>query len=103
MVQYNLDTSVLEEKILSRLLFYFKIVAVLFLFFFSEIEISLYYLLSVFYLQFISISATIQNMQIYRVSVLFEYEISWKSVTKNELIEDGRNLNMVFVKIEPRS
>ena len=42
-------------------------------------------------------------MQIYRVSVLFEYEISWKSVTKNELIEDGRNLNMVFVKIEPRS
>ena len=56
-----------------------------------------------FYLQFISISATIQNMQIYRVSVLFEYEISWKSVTKNELIEDGRNLNMVFVKIEPRS
>ena len=50
MVQYNLDTSVLEEKILSRLLFYFKIVAVLFLFFFSEIEISLYYLLSMFYL-----------------------------------------------------
>ena len=56
-----------------------------------------------FYLQFISISATIQNMQIYRVSVLFEYEISWKSVTKDELIEGGRNLNMVFVKIEPRS
>ena len=56
-----------------------------------------------FYLQFISISATIQNMQIYRVSVLFEYEISWKSVTKDELIEGGRSLNMVFVKIEPRS
>lgn len=47
-----------------------------FSFLFSEIEISLYYLLSMFYLQFISISATIQNMQIYRVSVLFEYEIS---------------------------